>query len=79
MEMASPTLADVVKQGYSGGGRKFAIVPLFFSAGRHLLTDVPLQVEALRDSFADIDIQLHAPVGEDSAFWDFLVTKLNYK
>ena len=79
MEMATPTLADVVQQEYGRGTRRFAIVPLFFAAGRHLLVDVPLQIESLSLGFADIHIDLHEALGKDSTFWDFLVTTLNNK
>jgi sirohydrochlorin cobaltochelatase len=76
LEMSTPTLGDVIRQQHDLGTRKFAIVPLFFAAGRHLLTDVPMLIESLCASFTDIDIELHEPVGEDPAFWDFLATKL---
>jgi sirohydrochlorin cobaltochelatase len=77
MEMATPTLAHVIEHEYNQGTRYFAIVPLFFAAGRHLLADVPDQIESLCNRFAGIDIELHAPVGEDPAFWNFLATKLS--
>jgi sirohydrochlorin cobaltochelatase len=79
MEMATPSLADIVAYEHSRGVREFAIVPLFFATGRHLRIDVPLQIEALRSNFAGIDIQMHEPVGKDSAFWGFLLTFLNNK
>ena len=77
MEMASPTLHDVIRGEYEQGTTRYIIVPLFFAAGRHLLEDVPRQIDELKESFANIDIELRDAVGENSAFWEFLADALN--
>ena len=77
MEMAEPSLEQVVEQHYEQGVRHFDILPLFFSAGRHLLIDVPEQLDALRLKLGDVTIDLHSPLGEEPDFWQFLGTLIN--
>lgn len=72
MEMATPTLAEVVETFYAQGTRNFRIVPLFFAAGRHLLHDVPAQLEALEQQWPGVRLILHEAVGEQPGFWSFL-------
>ena len=79
MEMARPTLDDIISREYDQGMREFVIVPLFFAAGRHLREDVPRQLDSLKRSFSNIDIELRDAVGENWLFWDFLAGVLSSK
>jgi len=41
------------------------ILPLFLSIGAHLATDVPEQVNEVRDHFRQLEVEVLARVGED--------------
>jgi sirohydrochlorin cobaltochelatase len=79
MEMAEPSLEQVIEGQYENGMRNFDIIPLFFSAGRHLLFDVPKQLEVLRLKLENVTIKLHPPLGEEPEFWAFLGAAINKK
>jgi sirohydrochlorin cobaltochelatase len=79
MEMATPSLEQVIDKEYEAGVRVFEILPLFFAAGRHLLIDVPEQLDLLRLQLQDVTIRLHPPIGKEPDFWDFLGIMLNKK
>ena len=79
MEMATPSLEQVIEQEYEAGTRIFEILPLFFAAGRHLLIDVPEQLDLLRLQWSDVTIRLHEPLGKEPDFWLFLGNMLNKK
>jgi len=72
MEMAAPGLDTVISNYYLRGERNFDILPLFFAAGRHLLHDVPGQIETLQLRFPGIDIRLLEAVGRQDVFWEAL-------
>lgn len=72
MEMATPDLETVIDRYYLRGERHFDIVPLFFAAGRHLLHDVPEQIETLQQRYPRVSIILHDPVGGQDMFWEAL-------
>ena len=77
MEFAEPSLETIIAEQYQNNARRFTIAPLFLAAGRHLLTDVPAQIATLESQFPGISVELLAPVGTDSGFWDFLLELLN--
>ncbi len=76
MEMASPSLEDVVESAYKSGIRRFEIFPLFFAEGRHLLEDVPAQVRALEQRCQGSVISLGAAAGTRTGFWDFMAAMI---
>lgn len=64
MELAQPSIDDVVAEGVQAGVRQFTIVPLFLAAGRHLRKDVPAMIKELESSH-DVTIALAPPIGEN--------------
>ncbi|MFT5321496.1 MAG: sirohydrochlorin cobaltochelatase [Pseudohongiellaceae bacterium] len=72
MEMAAPSLESVIATHYLSGVRKFNILPLFFAAGRHLLHDVPTQLEQLQSEHEGVEITLLEAVGRQGEFWHAL-------
>ncbi|QSP94077.1 CbiX/SirB N-terminal domain-containing protein [Marinobacter salinisoli] len=79
MELASPSLEDVIAEGANAGCTSFTIVPLFLAAGRHLRKDVPVMVKTL-EAAHNVSIQLAPPIGESPqlghAIRDAVVTEL---
>ena len=69
MEMASPSLENVISKYYLLGERSFEVLPLFFAAGRHLLHDVPEKIAKLNSQYKGINITLLDEVGHYDAFW----------
>lgn len=63
MELAQPSLETVISEAVARGHREFAVLPLFFAAGRHLRQDVPLQIQQLEEQFG-VKISLLPPIGE---------------
>jgi sirohydrochlorin cobaltochelatase len=72
MEMAAPSLENVVNTYYLQGVKKIRVLPLFFAAGRHLLHDVPEQISDLQSSLEGLEIELLKNVGEYEDFWHYL-------
>jgi sirohydrochlorin cobaltochelatase len=72
MEMAAPSLENVISMHYLSGVRRFSILPLFFAAGRHLLHDVPAQIEKMQSEHAGVEIKLLDAVGRQGEFWHAL-------
>jgi len=72
MEMASPSLEQIVADQYAQKVRCFDVLPLFFAAGRHLLHDVPARIEGLMAEYQDVEINLLNAVGLQEEFWQLL-------
>ena len=69
MEMAVPSLENVISKYYLLGEREFEVLPLFFAAGRHLLHDVPEKIARMNGQYKGINITLLDEVGSYDAFW----------
>jgi sirohydrochlorin cobaltochelatase len=67
LELMEPRLpehvAELAGQGISG----ITIVPVFLGQGGHLLRDLPLMVDALRERHPQLTIDVAGAVGEDPA------------
>jgi sirohydrochlorin cobaltochelatase len=72
MEMAKPSLEQVVTGLYKEGKSQIVVIPLFFAAGRHLLHDVPKTIQHLSKQLSGLDIELHEALGHKDEFWAFL-------
>lgn len=64
MELATPSLRDVVEEGCTGEVRHYSVVPLFLAAGRHLRKDIPAMIAELEQEYA-VNIRLLPPIGEN--------------
>jgi sirohydrochlorin cobaltochelatase len=68
MEFAGPTLMDVARDAARDGTPALRILPLFLAAGAHVDRDIPSQVDAVREQFRQLHIEVLPPVGEDPRF-----------
>jgi len=64
MELAEPSLDDIVAVGVKDGVHPFTLVPLFLAAGRHLRKDVPAMIKGLEETHG-VTIELAPPIGEN--------------
>lgn len=67
LELMSPRLPEAVAALVQEGYTSVSVVPVFLGQGGHVLRDLPLLVDALRDSFPQVEISVAAAVGEDAA------------
>jgi sirohydrochlorin cobaltochelatase len=65
MELAQPSLEEVVAEGIREGQTAFTVLPLFLAAGRHLRKDVPAKIAKLEEAYG-VSIHLTPPVGESA-------------
>ncbi|MEA1082248.1 CbiX/SirB N-terminal domain-containing protein [Marinobacter qingdaonensis] len=64
MELAEPSLDQVVAEGAQAGIESFTVVPLFLAAGRHLRKDVPAMIASMEQQH-QVRIELAPPIGEN--------------
>lgn len=68
MEMAEPSLSDVIRQLSDRGMGPIRILPLFMSNGSHLSEDIPAQVAQLHRDYPGLELELLPPIGSHSRF-----------
>ena len=72
LSLAEPDLAEAFRTAVAKGAREVHILPLFLFSGKHLLGDIPAQVESLRVSHPSVRVVLLEAVGRHPDFPDFL-------
>ena len=70
LERMMPTIESAVEQAIMAGAKKIAIVPFFLARGGHLKKDLPSRLNALQNTYQDIDINVCAPLGESETMLD---------
>jgi sirohydrochlorin cobaltochelatase len=73
LSLTPPDLAAALADAAAQGAREAHILPLFLFSGKHILEDIPAQVETLRKAYPDLRIVLLEPIGRDAGFGAFLL------
>lgn len=72
MELATPDLRTASAALIASGARSLRVVPLFLGMGKHAREDLPLQLEALRGTWPNVEFQLASIVGEEPELVELL-------
>ncbi|MDE3020882.1 MAG: CbiX/SirB N-terminal domain-containing protein [Pseudomonadota bacterium] len=70
LERMSPSLETSVKQAVLAGAKTITIVPFFLARGGHLKKDLPPRLEALKNTYGNILINMCNPLGESESMLD---------
>ena len=66
LELMQPSLPDLVDRFVQGGCRDVTVVPVFFGRGGHVVRDLPLLADGLRNKHLDLTLRVAGAVGEDA-------------
>lgn len=72
MELAAPDLRTASAALIASGAKSLRVVPLFLGMGKHAREDLPLQLDALRGIWPQVEIQLTGIVGEEPELVELL-------
>jgi len=72
MELATPDLRTASAALIASGAQSLRVVPLFLGMGKHAREDLPLQLEALRGTWPNVEFQLANIVGEEPELVELL-------
>lgn len=63
LELAQPSIPDGIQQCVAQGARDILILPYFLSAGRHVVEDIPKEVEQTQALYANVRIHIAPYLG----------------
>lgn len=63
LELAEPSIPDGLRYAIANGSKNIVVIPYFLSAGRHVIEDIPTEIQIVRDEFPDIEITLASYLG----------------
>lgn len=76
LELAEPLIPESLEQVIAQGATEVYVFPYFLSAGRHVVTDVPDEVDTVRDKHPEIPITVLTHLGALAGFKHFIATAL---
>ena len=63
LELAEPSIPDGIRAAIEAGAREVVVMPYFLSAGRHVVMDIPGEVDIVRAEYPNITITLAPYLG----------------
>lgn len=66
LEFMTPALTDLVPQLIAEGYEKVHVAPIFLGQGGHVLRDLPLMINQLRETYPNLELEQLDAVGEDT-------------
>ena len=63
LELAEPSIPDGLRAAIAAGASEVVVMPYFLSAGRHVVMDIPGEVDIVRAEYPDITITLAPYLG----------------
>jgi sirohydrochlorin cobaltochelatase len=67
LELMTPSLQEAGAQLVQAGCQRIGVLPMFLGAGGHVRKDLPVLLDALRAAHPQVQVSLHAPIGETEA------------
>ncbi|UZE96808.1 sirohydrochlorin chelatase [Alkalimarinus alittae] len=74
LELASPSIEEAIDNCYEEGASEVLIVPYFLSAGTHVATDVPNEVEKTMAKWPDKKIEIAPHIGSLDPMVDLIIS-----
>jgi len=75
LELAEPSIPDGLRADISAGADTIVVVPYFLSAGRHVIRDIPAEVEMVRQEHPAVAITLAPYLGAASGLVELLLAQ----
>lgn len=76
VEVAEPTLEQAIIQLANEGKKRIVIVPMFLTRGNHLSNGIPRILDAMRETYQDIQIDLTNHLGADPLLAEIIKNRL---
>jgi sirohydrochlorin ferrochelatase len=73
LELAEPSIPDGLRQAIHAGATEVTVLPYFLSAGRHVVKDIPNEVDVVRAEYPEVKITLASYLGASAGIVELLV------
>ncbi len=77
LELAEPSIPDGIEAMIQKGAARITILPYFLAAGRHVIEDIPEQVETMRREHPNVTIEIAPYFGTAGVIPELLLSMLS--
>jgi len=73
LELAEPSIPDGVSACVEKGAESVTVIPYFLSAGRHVVTDIPEELQKAQDKLPQVKIKTAPYLGSAQGISEILI------
>ncbi len=77
MELAQPSLEEVVKNINPAEGSRIVVLPYFLFNGNHIKEDIPEKLVVLQKQYPQAEFVFGSPIGKEPMMADILLQQAN--
>jgi len=77
LELAEPLISDALDDCLNNGATEIIVVPYFLSAGRHVQTDVPKEIEQWQQNHSDCCVHSVPYIGSSTMMQELIINSIN--
>jgi len=77
MELAEPSLEDVVANLSEKDILKVVVIPYFLFNGNHIKEDIPEKLDALKELYPAMEFSFGSPIGKEPLMADIMLKRVN--
>jgi sirohydrochlorin ferrochelatase len=74
LELASPSIPEGIQQCIDAGATQVTVLPYFLNSGRHVVEDIPNEVNQARAANPQSDIRIAQHLGASELMMDLLIS-----
>ncbi len=74
LELASPSIGEAIDDCFNSGATELVVLPFFLSAGRHVVTDIPSEVERAMRNWPGKKLTMLGHIGSMDAIINLIKT-----
>ncbi len=63
LELSEPSIPNGLRNCIEEGAKKIVVLPCFLSAGRHVVNDIPADVDIIKNENPEVDISIAPYIG----------------
>ena len=77
LELAETLIPDGIKKCVDDGATSIVVLPYFLNSGRHVIEDIPEEVDATRPLYPQVEIKIAPHLGASELMMDLLISSAN--
>ena len=77
LELADTLIPDGIRQCVDDGATSIVVLPYFLNSGRHVIEDIPEEVNVTKPLYPQVDIRIAPHLGASDLMMDLLISSAN--
>jgi sirohydrochlorin ferrochelatase len=77
LELADTLIPDGIRQCVDDGATSIVVLPYFLNSGRHVIEDIPTEVNETKPLYPEVDIRIAPHLGASDLMMDLLISSAN--